>query len=431
MEAIFERLSPAFLFFLQLFLAEGIFLVRFPRRRCFPARLIAALLFFTAATWRMTDIYIAGWVLIPPLLIWVLSFLLCRLLFEISWKECLFICISGMAVQHSTLLLMEILLRTFAPAVPYAETLWLSLFLYPLLCGGYYFVFARLLNRRVSIRIKPLSLILSAMVILLFSMCLRMMAVGYLDQMRELTTLRSVVDLYGAGGCTVSLCVLFFSNQVDELKFEQLILERLLRAEAEKYSLSSSLIEALNVRCHDLKHHLERLRLNSQVIPPETIQDLISSVNLYTAAARTGNDALDSILMEEMLCCKREAISFTVVADGSLLSFMSPTDIYAMFSNAIDNAIEAVRGEADPQKRVILLKVFAHQEYVCIHIENYCPGAVCLKNGMPVPPATKDGLHGYGMKSIRYVAQKYGGNLVCRKENDMFHIDVLLEIPEK
>ena len=67
------------------------------------------------------------------------------------------------------------------------------------------------------------------------------------------------------------------------------------------------------------------------------------SVQIYSAIVRTGNEILDTILTEKSLICENSGIHINCVADGSLLAFMNPVDLYTLFGNALDNAIEAVR----------------------------------------------------------------------------------------
>ena len=66
-------------------------------------------------------------------------------------------------------------------------------------------------------------------------------------------------------------------------------------------------------------------------------------MQIYSAIVRTGNEILDTILTEKSLICENSGIHISCVADGSLLAFMNPVDLYTLFGNALDNAIEAVR----------------------------------------------------------------------------------------
>ena len=67
-------------------------------------------------------------------------------------------------------------------------------------------------------------------------------------------------------------------------------------------------------------------------------------------------------------------ISFTSMADGECLSFMRTRHIYALFSNALDNAVEAVMRVSSPEKRVISLHIRQLSSEVEIAVMNYYEG---------------------------------------------------------
>ena len=63
---------------------------------------------------------------------------------------------------------------------------------------------------------------------------------------------------------------------------------------------------------------------------------------------------------------------------------------------------------------------------IAVHVENYCPYPVPLKDGLPFTTKGDTDFHGFGTKSIRYAAQKYGGTMQIGQENEMFILNVLL-----
>lgn len=76
-------------------------------------------------------------------------------------------------------------------------------------------------------------------------------------------------------------------------------------------------------------------------------------------------------------------ISFTSMADGECLSFMRTRHIYALFSNALDNAVEAVMRVSSPEKRVISLHIRRLSSAVEIAVMNYYEGEIKFKNDLP------------------------------------------------
>ena len=113
------------------------------------------------------------------------------------------------------------------------------------------------------------------------------------------------------------------------------------------------------------------------------------------------------------------------MADGALLNFMDVMDLSAVFGNALDNAIECEERIAEPEKRLIHVSVSAQRGFVLIRFENYCEDAPSFSEGLPVTTKEDRNYHGYGLKSIRYVAKKYGGTVTVRMEKQWFVLQLL------
>jgi sensor histidine kinase regulating citrate/malate metabolism len=143
---------------------------------------------------------------------------------------------------------------------------------------------------------------------------------------------------------------------------------------------------------------------------------------------KTGNQALDIVLMEKGLFCKNHNIQWTCMADGFQLDFMKNEDIYAIFGNAFDNAISAVQ-KVEEDKRVIGVKMINQNNLLTIQIQNYFNGELEFVDGLPKTTQENKRMHGYGMKSIRYTAEKYFGTITVNTESDIFMLQILIPIP--
>jgi sensor histidine kinase regulating citrate/malate metabolism len=118
----------------------------------------------------------------------------------------------------------------------------------------------------------------------------------------------------------------------------------------------------------------------------------------------------------------------TCMVDGQQLGFMENGDIYAMFGNALDNAISAVMELDDPDKRVITIKMVMQDRVLMIQVQNYFDHPLQFRDGLPKSTQTDSQTHGYGMKSMRYTAEKYNGALNIKTENGIFDLKILLPI---
>lgn len=203
--------------------------------------------------------------------------------------------------------------------------------------------------------------------------------------------------------------------------------QKLWLEEQKQYRLIKENIDAINIKCHDLKHQIHFLRESGQV--DETyLNSIEQSINVYNSKVRTGNETLDIILTEKRLHCNSNNIQMTCMAEGEKMSFMEEMDIFSLFGNALDNAIE-YENKIDVEKRFIHLSVRAVDKLLIIHIENYFEGELNFIDGIPQTTKVDKSYHGFGMKSIQKVVNKYKGNLSVSTEDNLYEINIMLPIP--
>lgn len=151
----------------------------------------------------------------------------------------------------------------------------------------------------------------------------------------------------------------------------------------------------------------------------------------------TGNKVLDVVLTTKSLQCQKKDITLNAMVDGKLLSDIHVKDICSLFGNILDNAIEATQQVLERDKRLITLSVRSRNSFIIVECDNYSDSAnVCFcdeqKRGLfrssNLPKTTKVDTvrHGYGLKSISQVAEKYGGAMNCSYEEGWFKVKVLL-----
>ena len=187
--------------------------------------------------------------------------------------------------------------------------------------------------------------------------------------------------------------------------------------------------ELLNAKYHDLKHYIAALRAQQSIQQQNRIlDDLEESVSAFDSAVHTNYETLDVVLTEKKLSRQHAQIKMTCVADGVLLSGMEAIDLYVMFGNALDNAIECVSHLEDVQRRIISISIFRVREMVKIQIENPYDQEPVFQNDLPVTTKADKESHGFGMKSIRTVAERYGGYVTTTAEDGLFTLHILLPV---
>lgn len=203
---------------------------------------------------------------------------------------------------------------------------------------------------------------------------------------------------------------------------------QMLHSEQRRYEQDKQVHDAINIKCHDIRHQIAALGEDAYGGELRKIGKL---VDVYDAAPRTHCAALDVVLAGKTLSCNTQGIALTCLADGRRLGFMEDCDIYALFGNIMDNAIEAASLVEDEQRRMISLTVLTSGELMRIEALNFFSGELSFEEGLPVTTKLDRDYHGFGTRSIRTLTEKYGGDMQIKAEDGVFQLSILLPIPKE
>lgn len=243
------------------------------------------------------------------------------------------------------------------------------------------------------------------------------------------TSSNDVARLYAAFCCMFLLFMQFSVFDKGRMQREKETVEHLLYAEQKQYDLWKANIDIINVKCHDLKHQISRMRkMGDNREQEESLKEIEKAVLIYDSIAKTGNETLDIILTEKCLYCENNGIQFSYLADVEKLDFLQNADLCSLFGNALDNAIESVRQVENPEKRIMSMNIYGKGNMLNIHIDNYHNGTVRLINGLPVTTKADKRFHGFGIKSIQMIVEKYGGKMQITATDEIFNLDIMFLI---
>ncbi len=243
---------------------------------------------------------------------------------------------------------------------------------------------------------------------------------------QDIFYIRTLVDL---GGVAILYA---YQGRIGELymRKELLHIHSLFKSQYDYYRNFQENMEFVHIKYHDLKHQMEALRSVTDSGERERwLNAMEQEIEQHYIWIQTGNAVLDTILSGKMLYCKKHDIRMTCVADGHQLDFLHVMDICSIFGNALDNAIEHVLLIPDKRKRLIHVSVSERRGCTYILIENYTDENLKLEAEGQMLKTTKQDKenHGYGLKSIRYSVEKYGGNCGVQVENGWFRLQILFE----
>ena len=414
-------------FHIQILAVALLFCWHLEHRKLFWLRLLGCGSVFLVLPFLVKGSYFAPWLCIDWFTFgFFVMLVLCGILlfacFRMNLRQIVFYCCVAHTVQH----LSHCLNRICVLAIPMdsisANTLQLAIMVATmLLCY-------RLLQKQIrgseAVDIKRVHLLIFAVASSAIVYC-----VSLWTTMREAETVG--VMMFDAFSCMLLLMILFDLFQFRKAERDQLILLRVLRQEQEQHAASKGSVEIINRKCHDLKHQISALRRMEDPAEQErSIRELEEAVMIYDRFAKTGSKDLDIILSEKGLLCEQKGIKLQCIADGKQLSFLKTTDLYSLLGNALDNAMECAVKEPNPGRRIITLNISTVGGCLTIHVENPCEKEPLFVEGLPVSTKQDHDYHGFGMRSMRYVAEKYEGVLTASWSDGIFCLDILFPVSQ-
>lgn len=426
-------------FMAEILIAEGLFTFRLKKRKYFAFRCIGSIaVCFLCAFLYPVFFFNAGYTSIMFFVLFAVTLLLLKFCYDETWLKTIFCGVGAYSVQHLSYSLFCFVIYLIEGPASSVHDIYmdqmdegaLNLVSVIVYLAAYYLVywltylfFGRKVKKGNDMVIGR-TLLLIAGLIIFADVVLNSIAVyNFNDENNYIFII--IIYLYGMISCIMAMSMQF--SIVDKMRLQNELgtIEQLWLQQQKQYERSKENIDLINIKCHDLKHQISALKGK---IDDEEREEIEKAILIYDSVVKTGNDALDVILTEKSFLCENNGISLTCIVDGEKIRFISNHDLYSLFGNAIDNAFESVRNIADIEKRVISFSVKEINNFIAVHIENYFEGELVFKSGLPVTKKDDKYNHGFGLKSMILIAEKYNGNLTVHTDKDKFFLDIYFPV---
>lgn len=177
---------------------------------------------------------------------------------------------------------------------------------------------------------------------------------------------------------------------------------------------------------HDMKHHLKMLSdlvsSGDKDAALKYLSDMGAFMDNSEEFISSGNDRIDSILNYMIEKAKKANIHITWKIQIPEQIEISTFDINVILSNLLDNALNALSDIPNPALE-ILMKY--DRGILYINIQNNCNHEQLSIHDIHSAFEPKNE-HGYGLKNVRRIVEKYHGNLSTECVNDVFNASILL-----
>ncbi len=181
---------------------------------------------------------------------------------------------------------------------------------------------------------------------------------------------------------------------------------------------------------HDMRHHLTLIAGHLADGDPTKSMEYINSVQTnikeITPIRYCENNTVNLIFSHFAYKAAQYQIAFSVNAFIPQSISITETDLCALLSNGLENAVNACLQMTAEQTKTIYINCRLHKEKLLILIENSFTGKVAEEQGLP--KSDQPG-HGFGVKSMVMIINKYKGYYSYTAEKGIFTSRIILPLP--
>lgn len=201
----------------------------------------------------------------------------------------------------------------------------------------------------------------------------------------------------------------------------------------EYYKMLLAQTENQSILIHDIKKHLQSIELLNEQNNPGKISDYISQLLLSSDLRENtricDHELLNAILSRYKRQCDNQHIAFLTDIRSGTTDFLADSDLTSLFCNLIENGMEAA-GSLPNSFVEISTGRRDKTPFVLITLINSC-GMNPLASGKGNLTTTKTDKHrhGFGIKSIHKIVNRYDGNIQMYydEESMTFHTIIALK----
>ena len=177
---------------------------------------------------------------------------------------------------------------------------------------------------------------------------------------------------------------------------------------------------------HDMKNHtlviLSYLEENKTEEARQYAGEILDKLNRMYTYVNVGNSLLSYIINSKLSMAKEQGIEIKAEIENLSFSYMDSVDFSSLLNNMLDNAIN---GALESEGKKLEVNIVSEKGFDVITVKNSIDGSV-LKDNPELATSKEEPGHGYGMKQMKAVTEKYEGNIDIYEKDGMFIVRVML-----
>lgn len=176
---------------------------------------------------------------------------------------------------------------------------------------------------------------------------------------------------------------------------------------------------------HDIRNHIALLQglCDNQDLSAVSgyLKEMAGMFSSKVSKEWTSDDVLNIILNQKLQEAQASGIEMSIQSGGVLELPFQESETVSLFGNLLDNAIEACR-KVESRARLIQVRIDQKPDMIYVKIVNSVEEEPVIKNGSIMTTKKDKRMHGYGLKNIRRIVEKYNGVMVMETIEYKFYI---------
>ncbi|MEG2235841.1 MAG: ATP-binding protein [Clostridia bacterium] len=229
----------------------------------------------------------------------------------------------------------------------------------------------------------------------------------------------------------VVILLIFTIKKIKEsiiLEKEKVVIEEKIKAQYNYYERIKENQDRTKRLYHDLKNHLLCINnIGSNENAMKYSMELQKEIEKIEYVYNTKNDILDIILKEKNDVCIDNNIVFFADINFEKCNFMQMIDVCSIFSNILDNAMEACLKIKDNERKIYIRGTIVKNYFVLKSVNSKINDIKIDYNNIISSKKDKY-FHGIGLKSVENSLNKYNGEFRFKDLGNEFELDIYIPI---
>ena len=204
--------------------------------------------------------------------------------------------------------------------------------------------------------------------------------------------------------------------------------EEIMQMQIEMQKKEYEKINDIQIYRHDIRHHINVINAflddNNIAETQKYLETLSDNLNKTIIETYCKNYIINVILSTYIQKAKDAQIEVECKISIPENISIDNIELGLIFTNAIENAINACKKIDSPKDRKITILCKEHFSQLYIQISNTFWGNIVWRGAIPV--SAEKG-HGFGTRSIVSIVEKYKGTYQFSKVNDTFKVSIILK----